>query len=326
MDDLPGWWKLGALAGYVAVFALVTQVPRLWGVQWLWEHALLVLPVVAVGWFAGVLWAAERWAPPRKRVAATAREAHAYVAPEPHEALVRARSTARRISLRRALAVLAVPLAGCAYVLFATSADDDQRLLDTQPPQTAVVVGVHVEPLDRTRTPDVTVDLGGRRAELGLSFAGDGDVRVGDAIQVVVDPDDPSYVLSTRSHDDWVYEGWVAVLVGAVAAGVVLVVGVLVWRAGPPRRAVRAARRATTTSTATVDRYSRAGTVLRAGDTRWVFRGATWAGRPGLEVVVVGELGEGRWVVVDSGRTRWPLAPLAAAAPGVPLERDVGAP
>lgn len=154
---------------------------------------------------------------------------------------------------------------------------------------------------------EVVVAVDGRQVPLAISFPGDAEVERGDALPVVVDPEDPGHVLAANSHDSWAYTPWADVLLwGSLLA----VLGTLAWRRLPAAAAIRTARRARTVTAARVEeRYPDVAVLLVHGD-RWLFEGQ----QPATDVVMVlGDVQDGAWVVLDDGRTRMPSAPLRAA-------------
>jgi hypothetical protein len=192
---------------------------------------------------------------------------------------------------------------------------DDQHLLTTVAPQPAPVVDLVGWPGRRTG-PDVVVRVEGRDVTLALSPPD--EPAVGDVLQVVVDPDDPTHVLPVGAHDGWIWTGG-----GTVAlAGLMAATGAaaLWWRLPSPRR-VSAAMRARTVTPASAQGGAPDGFVVWADGRFWVFTeragdvarllGHHRPPAPGLPVAVLGDVREGSWVFVDDGsRMRWPSGPL----------------
>jgi hypothetical protein len=305
-------------ASGLACLAIITQVPRLWGFEVLWNYAYLVgVAVMTPGFYLGAS-AFDRWAARRaaRRPPRPARPAPAPrptpLALAPHEAQRRVRRSVWWYRGRRAFC-LAVAL-GSAVGFYAVSeggADSDQRLIDGQPHRTVTVVAVHRSPLDRSG-PDVVVEIDGRRVTLGLSFSGDADARVGDRLVVVQDPTDPSYAIAVTSHDDSVYGWWwfpvmFALGVGAVVAALSSIA--LPWRA----RLGRVGHSGTVT-VCTLERLP-IGVVLRTpGGDRWEMTPLNGPRLRSGPATVVGELVAGAWVAVATpDGVAWPCRPLVRA-------------
>lgn len=99
---------------------------------------------------------------------------------------------------------------------------DDQRLARSGPVRQAVVLTVEEDKWSRSR--DVTVTIAQPDDGTPVELNGGGDLdpvpAVGDRVDVVVDPDDPSYVIA--ADVDWeMHWYWyvVAVVIGLVCAG-----------------------------------------------------------------------------------------------------------
>jgi hypothetical protein len=298
--------QIGAIAAWLALFAVVTQVPRLWGSQWLWEHARFVGPLLAVAVINPIARLLARLWPsaPVERQAAIGES----------DVAALQRRVARKVRwyrARRALVWVVVLLIPILFVSGQIETDNDQRLIDTQPHRIATVVKVYRSPMERVSIPDVTVELDGQAVQLALSFPGDSHVQVGDRLTVVQDPDHPSYVLATTSHNDWAYNVW-----GTVA--LYLAVGTfLVWvayRGIPKRRALRAGRAASSSKRLAIESVG-ADFITLTDDAgcRWEWRiSKDWDGPRYGHVLAVGTVRDGGWVVLGTNGKRcwWPKAGL----------------
>jgi hypothetical protein len=309
--EFSGRVQLAGLAAFSLVFAGVTQLPRIWGQEWPWEHAWLLGPILGASVFyttAKVL--SRRW-PVRRRDTETA-EAVPATAPEAAALVRRVRRSLRWYRGRRIFAWFVVALMPLMAWSGHTGANDDQRLIDTQGHRTAVVTKVHRSPLAKGG-PDITVNLDGEQVTLGLSFDGDGDVKVGDKLEVVQDPDDPSYVIAANSHDDWAYTWWAEIL---LVLGISVVLIGLSFMGIPSRKATRAVRHNPDPVPLTLEERRTEELILRDGTgQRWSWPSdETWEGPRGGGIFGVGELRDGGWLLLGrNGKDFWwPDAPLSA--------------
>jgi di/tricarboxylate transporter len=221
-DDFPFRVQLVNSAAFLATLAALTQVPRLWGSEWLWQHFSIVAVVLGFAWLPLGLRFGTRWT---RRL----RSAPRTDPRDDDKAIRRDHQVVRRHTawyvFRLGVTLLAVPLLIAGWFVGADATKADQRLIDTQPYQTAVVVQVARSPLSRGHGPDsVTVELDGRSVKLGLSFPGDDHVKVGDRLEVVQDPNDPSYVIAANSHRDWAYSTWGALAIYVLIAAFLLLI------------------------------------------------------------------------------------------------------
>jgi hypothetical protein len=311
LDDLPGRVQFLAVACFFSLWAVIAFAPRLWGVDVFYEHFYWVGGVLGLVWWPAVLHFGPRLATrPRSQ-----RQAAAGLVLPNARVLGKVRRVARLYSAQRASAWLIAPTLVLVYLSGLDATSYDEELISSQPHRTATVVEVYRSPLaGRTEGPEVTVELGDRTAVLGLSFPGEQDVVPGDQLQVVIDPDDPEYVIAANSHDDWVYTWWGGLIltagIGALAGGIWLA-----WAMSAPRRpALAAARHVREVENAELvdvdDRRLR----LRTGTgALWVWTDdhRTWSGRRDDKVRLLGQLQEDAWPVIEArGRLHWPAEPV----------------
>src|SRR5262249_3882115 len=152
--------------------------------------------------------------------------------------------------------------------------------------------------LNRNQGPDVTVELDGQPATLGLSFPGDNHVKVGDHLVVVQDPNNPGYVIVANIHDDWSYSTCRGLAIFVTFSAIALVV---LFGGIPERRAVRAARRARNTKILMIESVSDEGLVrLRdpdGGSWEWP-ADEEWRGDRTGPVLALGEMRAGGWALL----------------------------
>lgn len=302
-DSLPARVKVRAMVGYLLSAAAVLWAPLLWGGASPWRHIGWLVPALAVVWFGGAL--------------VLGRGAAAELGDPHHDgAFRRLRRQLLWSVLRVATSALLVGLYALALVVGPKSVADDQRLIDQQPHRSATIVTVTQVWLGHTPSWDVDVLVDGRTSRLALEPAGVSHAKAGDAIEVVVDPADPSYVIPTSAHDDWIYSTRGTVLLDAVMGVLVLVViASLLWGAMPPRL-FRSATQIRTTHRGRVVAAGYAGLTIEVGGVLWQWtRGRRTAALPqvGGTVVLLGQVREGSLVFLDDRRTRWPGGPLMRA-------------
>lgn len=302
------WWLTGLL-GLVATLVLVTQVPRLWGVEGPWEHAAQIATALAPVW-CGVLWSVRRQvrradASPDPYVPGVAGVpvVAAPLADRPDDAVRRARRRGRWGVVRQVVAVAVLPLLVLGAVHEVRADARDARLLGAAPVRAAVVEEVVRHPLDGSVV-GVFVELDGQRVRLDSGFPEEDDVRAGGPLDVVVHPADPGRVVAASDRDAGGDAWWGTVIVWLL---LVLVLVPAAWLRLPRPAAVRAALAVRSSTHAQVEAAWGRTTLLWLDGQRWTFTGA----RPAVEtVLVLGDVREGAWVVVDDGRTRLPSAPL----------------
>lgn len=304
-DQLPSRVKVVAALGYFGSVALVLFVPLLWRDSVPTEQLKWIAPGFSVVWFGGALLVG------RGRGQERAAQA-------PHGA-----AALRRLRRQRVASVFA----GIASVLFALvlvaalvggnqASDADQRLLDTQPRHHATVVAVTRVNLGRELSYDVDVLVEGRRTRLTLPPANVSTLRSGDALDVVIDPTDPSNVLPTTAHDDWAYTR-TGMLVLKVSIAIFFTMFVLAFAARTMRPSLfRAARRANATSAGQIVAVRDWMVTVSADGRRWLWsrrRARDWLPQVGASILLVGTAEAGALVFLDDGHTHWPGGPLVAA-------------
>jgi hypothetical protein len=186
------------------------------------------------------------------------------------------------------------------------------------------VTKVHREPLSKTR-PDVTVNLGGEEVTLGLGFDGDDEVKVGDQLEVVQDPDDPSYVIAASSLDDWAYTWWGEILLVLFISAVLIGMS---FMGIPSRKATRAVRHNPALIPLTLDEHRSDELILRdSSGHQWSWPSdETWDGPRGGAILGMGELRDGGWLLLGrNGKDFWwPDAPVTAVKDSRPTAASQG--
>jgi hypothetical protein len=173
------------------------------------------------------------------------------------------------------------------------------------------VVEVRPDPLSRFPSNTIFVDIGGRTVELALSYPGYERARLGDTVQVVVSPDDPSYALPVDAHDGWVYSrAGSIVLVGGISV-LILVFGLILLAVPGPRELRRAWRSTARTATVIDDVACGDATIIEIDGARWMWIGRDWRPASGGTVIALGDPGPGALVILDDGHwPHWPTAGL----------------
>ncbi|MFC0645427.1 hypothetical protein [Cellulomonas phragmiteti] len=302
------WWA-GSLLTFLGLLAVLTQVPRVWGVEWFADHAGELASAIGPGWVAGTwyLWLRTRRVdaepalpdPSRPVVAAP-------LAGRPDEAVRRARRRGRWGAVRQVAAVAVLPLLVVGALAEQRDAARDTQVLRTAPVRPAVVADVVRHPLDGSLV-RLVVTVDGRDVRVDARFPGDDELRAGDPLDVVVDPQDPGRVLATAGLATWGRAWWQVGLLWLLFA---LVLVPAAWLRLPRPAAVRAALGARTATPAQVEAVHGATTLLQADGRWWTFAGQQPAA---ASVILLGAVRDGSWVVLDDGRTRLPSAPLRSA-------------
>lgn len=248
--------------------------------------------------------------------------------PRPDAALRRLRRQRARSALSRTGAVLCALLLVVALVGGSQAATADQRLIDTQVRHPATVVAVTRVQSGRIESYDVDVVVEGRRARLSQEPAHASTARPGDVLDVVIDPADPSYVLPTTAHDDWVYTATGTLVVEVGTAVLFLLFIRSLTAPAMPLSLFRAARRARTASWGQVLAVHDATLTIETEGTQWLWsrrRSRGWMPEIGDSIVLLGTVRPGALVFLDDGRTRRPGAPLVAEPHEAGAEaRDAG--
>lgn len=254
-NDLPGRWQLLAIGTFFVIAAAVLGLPYVLGHTWLWDHARLVGPVLG----AGFLFGTQRWWLRRAGLLDACglpehSRTHAASAPDTAAAgsgaLTRLRRRAGWTLVRWWSTWIALVLCVVAVVIGNRVGDDVNAMIESQPHQQLRVVKVTPHPLSNDG-PQVTVDVPGTGpVDVFYSDYLKPVPHVGDRVDVVVDPDDPTDVVPVayRHSND---SSWPMTLL--VLAGLLAVTAYLGWGMAPAsRRAARAVRRAGTLHTVTV--------------------------------------------------------------------------
>jgi hypothetical protein len=310
LDDLPWRVRMVAIAGCLLVVASAIFLPQLLlDTDWTLRNAWFVGPAVGALSALSALKVSNWWLSGRRprpaKGAATGNTIDGRPDATIAEVLERTRRSVRWYTVRRWLAWLVLPLVALISVSGHASTEHDAQLLRTQPVRTATVVDVEIDYLARGNPRTVTVELDGRPVQLFLEP--DGYVAVGDMIDVVVDPQDPSYALPTTAHDGWEYTPWGHIAITGVIGALLLYAA---WAGVPSRQAVRSLRNTPDVTAATVVKADPDQATVHTGSDDWVWYGDAHV-RQGSRIHIVGTVEPGAWVLLDNGRTiYWPDKPL----------------
>lgn len=320
LGSLPGRWQLIAVVTFFAFVAAVFGIPWLLGHYWLWEHARLIGPLLGVGFTVGT----RRWwfakaglldehgqrivtpAAPTE-VPATAPAVDTLAAPDGAHA--RLRRSAGWALVRWWGTWFALLLCILAIVIGNRTVNDVNTMIDSQPHQKLPVVAVNRHTLGNDG-PDITVDVPGY-GEVDVTYSD--YVRpvphVGDTIDVVVDPDDPTDVVPVAYRHSSDNSPLMGVLICAGLMGITAYLGW--WTAPASRRAARAVRRSSRLETVIVQ--ARAGeevSLLTQDGSRllWHDEETRTSRRPPVGAVLpaAGELAPGgSAALLHEGRVLW---------------------
>lgn len=293
LGDLPGRWQLLAVATFFVGVAVVFGVPYLLGYPWLWEHARLVGPLLGAAFFfgtqrwwfrkAGLLGPAATPASGETPAAAPRVQAEDFSAPAPSdtEALAKLRGRARRALVRWWGTWVALGLCIAAVVIGNTTTNDVNAMIDSQPHQKLTVVKVTRHSLSNDG-PDVTVDVPGTGpVDVFYSDYIDPVPHVGDKVDVVVDPEDPTDVVPVAYRHSSSNSWWMGLLIVTGLMGFTAYLGW--WNGATPRRAARAVRRADRVQHLTVESCDAETAVVSTADgvrLRWSVDGLRPLRRP----------------------------------------------
>lgn len=313
--DLPVRLQLLYATVFFGLWAAIVFLPLWFGSDFLYRHFYLVGAGLGLCSWPVIGTFGPRWAARLEARLDFADATAATASDESTKLLRRVRRAARYHRIKRTSRWLIVPVLLAIWVSGHSASDYDQQLIDSQPHQRVRVVEVHRSPIaGRGEGPDVTVDLNGSHVTLGLSFPGEDDVREGDYIDVVSDPEDSTYVIAANSHRDWVYTWWGEVMLfaalGAFGGGVWFL-----WASSTPApEALRVARTARLVTTASVQGVE--GDNITLSDShmnwRWTVDDEEWKGPKSGPVRVVGELEDGAWPILQARRgLHWPAEPVA---------------
>lgn len=313
LGDLPGRWQLLAVATFFAGVAVVFGVPYLLGYPWLWEHARLVGPLLGAAFFFGT----QRWwfrkaglletaatpasgeMPATATATATAPAVQAEdfsgpaTATSDTEALVKLLGRARWALVRWWGTWVALGLCIAAVVIGNSTTNDVNAMIDSQPHQKLTVVKVTRHPLSNDG-PDVTVDVPGTGpVDVFYSDYIHPVPHVGDKVDVVVDPDDPTDVVPVAYRHSSDNSWWMGLLILAGLMGFTAYLGW--WNGATPRHAARAVRRADRVQHLTVESCDAETAVVSTAAgvrLRWSVDGLRTLRRPpaGVQLQAVGNL------------------------------------
>lgn len=319
-----------AVGSFFVVITAAFGVPWLLGHHWLWDHARLVGPVLGGAYFYGT----RRW---WFRHAGMATGGSVSARPGCTEHAERGRSLPVLLSLpedsaealhrlhRRARWAIArwwgtwvaLALGLLAVVVGNMTTVDVNQLIDSQPHQKVQVLSVHRHALDNTG-PDITVSIPGDGAE-DLEY---GDYvepvpRVGDHVDVVVNPDDPTAVIPVAYRHSSDNSRWIGLLIFLGLSGMTAYLG---WFNGATKRAAaRSVRRATEVHRLTVQSVDDERLTLAAEDgtlLSWNHGGERELRLPGpgTYVIAAGHLRPGGWAAMQHRHwVLWTVTPLAAS-------------
>lgn len=312
--DLPARLQVLYASAFMGLWVAIVLLPLWLGSDFLYRHFYLVGAGLGLLSWPVVGTLGPRWAARYEARLDAAASATAAASVDATKLLRRARRAASYHRIKRASRWLILPVFIAVWVSGHFASDYDQQLIDEQPHQRVRVIDVHRSPIaGKGEGPDVTVDLNGGHVTLGLSFPGEDDVREGDYIEVVSDPEDPTYVIAADSHQDWAYSWWgealLMVALGALGGGMWFA-----WASSTPaREALHLARRARRVTTATVKGVEGDTITLSDGSTswRWTVDDEEWKGPKGGPVQVVGRLEKDAWPILQARRgLHWPAGPV----------------
>jgi hypothetical protein len=321
LGDLPPKWQALAIGTFFVLVALIFGIPWVLGHHWLWEHGRLVGPLLGAAYFFGT----KGWWLTRSGLAATS-EALTRVESPAHDGALgsNANKPALEVLHRRArwalirwwgtaaTIVLSLTL-GIPLSMMSTS--QVNNLIDSQPHQHVRIVSVRQ-----------TVGNGGPKVTVDIPDDGEQSVdysdylsspRVGDYVDVVVNPADPTEVVPVAyrhsSSNDPILGIFllIAIVAGLAYAG---------WFMGATKRsAARAVRAAPATVGVTVTerREAQLTVVTPRGQSLIWQLGGDRTGRtprPGTLLQVAGDLRPGGWAgAVHRDWVLWTSKPLVSA-------------
>ena len=235
VDDLPFRLALPLIVAF-ATLVFGSAGLLLWlGHPWTWDHLRLIGPIAGLVFFG----ATQPWW--SSRALADPAVAQAIAAPD---ATRRLRRRARLITARWWTTLFAVVVFAPGAVLIGSlGTSSDAVLIRTQPHQDALIVAIHHHTLSGEDS--IRVRIGGSDYDIQNVDNLAGHPHVGSYISVVVDPEDPSYVLGTDTDQGFWDTTWGAVI---VAVGIAALAAIAGWGYAPASRgAARSVRRGTST-------------------------------------------------------------------------------